>query len=392
MMRYQHRINHLLDKLVRPELHLFHVTRSTFLVMGYIGLLLACLLAMSLVMFWGLSYGLMALLIVTAVTTFLALNMLVKIITGQEMIVCIHHQVAVLLVTALLLRLLHQPVLPYLAITMLGVGVFIGTGRIGCLMVGCCHGRPSRWGVCYQHTHAAAGFAPYFVGVRFFPIQAVASCLLFANVAVGVLWVLLGDPGQALVWYLVVYCTGRFFLEFFRGDPGRPYFWGLSEPQWNALVVILAVLSVGAGGLVPVLGWQVAATAVVTLCALVVVIRARSPQKDRRYYWQPRHVKEVAEAVNQIHPKPFIGTPVVMDVITTSLGICISASHVPGADGMVNHYALSAANGTMTPANAAAVAALIMHLKHPAQPSELVTGSQGIFHLLVPAQRGVIHE
>ncbi len=381
-----------MDKLVRPELHLFHLTRSTFLVMGYVGLLLACLLVMSLSMFWSLSYGLMALLIVTAVITFLALNMLVKIITGQETIVCIHHQVAVVLVTALLLKLLHQPVLPYLAIIMLGVGVFIGTGRIGCLMVGCCHGRPSRWGVCYGHKHAQAGFAPYFVGVRFFPIQAVASCLLFANVAVGALLVLLGKPGQALVWYLVVYCTGRFFLEFFRGDPARPYFWGLSEPQWNALVVTVVVLSAGASGLLPVLRWQLAATAVLILGALVVIIRARSPQKDRRYYWQPRHVREVAEAVNQIYPRPLTGTPVVMDVTTTSLGICISASHVPDADGFVNHYALSAANGTMTPASAAAIAALIMHLKHPVQPGELVNSNRGIFHLLVPAQLGVRDE
>ena len=168
-MTLQQSFNRQLDRLVRPEVHLFGLTRSTFLVMGYVGLVLASLLAISLVMFLGLSYWVMALLIFTAVNTFLSLNMIVKIIIGKEAIVCFHHQIAVILVTTFLLNLFNQPVLPYLTITMLGVGLFIGMGRIGCLMVGCCHGRPSRWGVCYRHEHAEVGFASYFVGVRFFP-------------------------------------------------------------------------------------------------------------------------------------------------------------------------------------------------------------------------------
>jgi prolipoprotein diacylglyceryltransferase len=385
-MTLQESFNRQFDRLVRPEVSLFGLTRSTFLVMGYVGLFLANLLAMFLVMWIGLSYWIMELLIVTAVMTFLALNMLVKIITGEETIVCIHHQVAVLVVTTLLLKILQQPVLPYLAITMLGVGVFIAMGRIGCLMVGCCHGRPSRWGVCYRHEHAAAGFAPYFVGVRFFPIQAVASLLLFGNVAVGTLLMLLDKPGQALIWYLVMYCTGRFFLEFFRGDPDRAYFRGLSEPQWNALALTLAVFMLGVAGWLPVLWWQVGATAVVNLCALIVITRTHLPQKGRLYYWQPRHVREVAEVVYQIPLEAASGTPIALDIKTTSLGICISGSRVQSAEGLIKHYALSATNGTMTARDAADVANLILHLQHPAQPSELVTGHYGVFHLLVKPQ------
>jgi prolipoprotein diacylglyceryltransferase len=378
--------NTQLDRLVRPQVHLFGLTRSAFLAMGYLGLFLACLLAMSLVMFSGLSYWLMALLILTAVITFLSLNMVVKIITGWEIIVCIHHQVAVLLITALILRLLNQPILPYLAITMLGVGVFIGIGRLGCLMVGCCHGRPSAWGVCYRDEHGAAGFDPHFVGVRFFPIQAVASFLLLANVTVGALLVIIGKPGEALVWYLTAYCTGRYFLEFFRGDTNRPYFQGISEPQWNALAVILAVFLTGIGGWLPLLWWQAAVTAVVLMSTLVIVFRARLPRKNKRYYWQPRHIHEVAAMVRGVTTTRMSNTPIALDVNTTSLGVRISASEVQGEEGPIKHYALSADDGGMTVDNAAVIANLIMHLQHPAQPSELVAGNQGIFHLLVRPQ------
>ena len=378
--------NRVLDWMVRPEVRLFGLTRSTFLVMGYVGLFLACLLAMSLVMFWGLAFWLMGLLILTAVITFLSLNMAVKIISGWEMIVCIHHQVAVLLITTLLLRLLNQPVLPYLAITMLGVGVFIGIGRLGCLMVGCCHGRPGRWGVCYRQEHAEAGFAPYFVGVRFFPIQAVASLLLFGNVIVGTLLVLLGNPGAALVWYLVVYCTGRFILEFFRGDPARPYYRGLSEPQWNALVVILGVLLVGMAGGLPVLAWQIILTVVICLLALVMMLRAHFPRRGHWYYRQPRHVQEVAELLMKESLLAAIETPITLDPETTSLGLRISAGRINGMDGPVKHYALSAVDGTLSAAHAADMAALILQLQHPTEPGQLVAGNQGVFHLLIQPQ------
>jgi prolipoprotein diacylglyceryltransferase len=216
--------NQNLDTLVRPEVHVFHITRSTFVVCGYAGLALGTLLCMLLAMYQGLSLWISGLIVVTAGFTFLGLNMLTKVITGEERVVCYHHQIAVLLVTTGLLRLLGQPTLPYLDATMLGVGLFIACGRVGCLMVGCCHGRPHGWGVCYRPEHADAGFESYLVGVRLFPIQALASLWLFTAVLVGSGMVLLGyAPGEALAWYIVAYSAGRFCFEFIRGDPDRPY-------------------------------------------------------------------------------------------------------------------------------------------------------------------------
>jgi prolipoprotein diacylglyceryltransferase len=55
----------------------------------------------------------------------------------------------VMLVAAAFLWLLHEhePIIPYLDVTILVIGIFLVCGRIGCLMVGCCHGKPHRWGV-----------------------------------------------------------------------------------------------------------------------------------------------------------------------------------------------------------------------------------------------------
>ena len=47
---------------------------------------------------------------------------------------------------------LELPVLPYLDLTCLGLGIFLVCGRQGCLMVGCCHGKPCGWGIGRQSS------------------------------------------------------------------------------------------------------------------------------------------------------------------------------------------------------------------------------------------------
>ena len=198
----------------------------------------------------------------------------------------------------------------------------------------------------------------------------------------------MGKPGEALVWYLVIYSSGRFFIEFFRGDPARPYFWGISEPQWNGLVVIVAVFLVGIMGTLPLLWWSVMVTAVVSTVVVTVALRTHWRKLDKKLLLRPRHVEEVAQAVSDIVDanEEEADAPVMMDIKKTSLGICISAGQVKGAAGSLNHYALSSDNGLMTAEIAAVIADLIMHLKHPIEPGELVTGNRGVFHLLVQPQ------
>lgn len=95
-------------------------------------------------------------LVMAASFTFLALAMAAKIVPGKETLVYYQHEIAVMITATFLWRMLRQPVLCYLDVTILGVGLFLAFGRVGCLMVGCCHGRPSPWGVCYARFSSMA--------------------------------------------------------------------------------------------------------------------------------------------------------------------------------------------------------------------------------------------
>src|SRR5947209_3943111 len=224
-MNVKNLFNRALDALARPEVVVLGRPRSAFKLCGYVGLACAVVLGLALAAQTGLRLWAAALLVPSSALTFLALALATKIIAGGERLVYYHQEVAVITVAGLLLWLLRQPVLPYLDATALSVGAFLSCGRVGCLMVGCCHGRPHRWGVRYGAGHAAAGFARYYVGVRLFPVQAVESLWALYVVAAGGVMVLSGRPaGSALAWYAVAYDAGRFCFEFMRGDPERPYF------------------------------------------------------------------------------------------------------------------------------------------------------------------------
>ena len=73
---------------------------------------------------------------IAAVITFTGLVIATKMITGEEKLIYYHHEIAVLLNISLFLWLIHQPLLPYLDISILGIGTFLFCGRLGCLMVG----------------------------------------------------------------------------------------------------------------------------------------------------------------------------------------------------------------------------------------------------------------
>src|SRR6266536_430673 len=243
-----------------------------------------------------------------------------------------------------------RPLLPYLDVTVLGVGLFLACGRVGCLMVGCCHGRPASWGVRYRDEHAAAGFPAYLVGVRLLPVQALESVWALAVSLAGAGLVLAGAaPGVALEWYLVAYAAGRFFLELVRGDAGRVYLLGFSEAQWTSLASPLAVTLAGAAAALPV--------------------RRRLAAVPSHRLLRPRHVREVAEAL----AAPAHGRPA---VTTTSLGIRVSAG--------AGRYALSSATGDMDEAAARVLARLIAQLRPQdgARDLTVAEGRWGVFHVL----------
>jgi prolipoprotein diacylglyceryltransferase len=208
------RLSSCLDRMAKPEISLGRKTHSAFRISGAIGFVLAVSLAMAFALHQHLSVLVITAMMATAIAVFFAVALITKSVLGQERLVYYQQQTAILLAVGASLWLLRQTVLPYLDVIVLGIGIVLAVGRIGCFMVGCCHGRPHRFGVCYRREHMHAGFASYYVGVRLFPIQLVESLWVAGIVIAGVEMIQCrAAAGTALAWYIIGNGFGRFFLR-----------------------------------------------------------------------------------------------------------------------------------------------------------------------------------
>jgi len=284
---------------------------------------------------------------------------------------------------------LHQSILPYLDMTILGVGMFLSCGRVGCLMVGCCHGRPHRRGVCYRNEHAAAGFTPYLVGVRLFPIQLIESFWVFITVLVGSVIVLRGNtPGAALAWYSIIYNLGRFFFAFMRGDAERSDHWGFSEPQWISIILSTLVVIGEVTGLLPFQLWHLAATTLLVGTMIFMTIRRKAENSVKFHLLHARHILEIAKTIysETVFPYQLEGknlNPGEILVPTTSLGFQISNGEVETLEGQVTHYTLSHKSEVVSLDIAQTLTKLIIQLRHPNASSELFSRKPGIYHMII---------
>lgn len=359
---------------------------SSFRLCGFTGFLLAVVQAIILAKHLRLACLVLVGIVGTTILTFLALAFVTKILVGQERITYYHHEVSDLVVAVLFLRLSNQPVLPYLDVIILGVGLFLACGRLGCTSVGCCHGRPWRWGVKYNDEHAQAGFPSYLVGVRLFPVQALESFAVLLIVATGVAKLLQGSrPGAALAWYVMTYGVVRFCLEFVRGDAVRPYWLGFSEAQWTTLVLMLCIVWAEYLRLLPLRRWHLAVTLGVAAAVAVIMLIRLVRRTPLHLFLQPRHVKEFAEAIARVSaesPNCSGGKPAIQ-IAHTSLGIRISAGLVPCGLREVRHYTLSSSLKPITAQAARRLSNLILCLRFPAESAELLETGDGVFHCLI---------
>ncbi len=386
------KFNSRIDKLVGPKLLIIQRSWSTYQVFGYTGLFFAILLTMTMVTHLNLSHWVMAGLILAAILTFLGLAMVTKIISGEESLIYYHQEIAVMAVTAVLLRLLHQPVLPYLDVMMLGLGLFLGFGRIGCLMVGCCHGRPHNCGITYRKEHSAAGFTPYFVGIRLFPIQALESLCAFFIVIIGTILILHGyPPGEALAWYVIAYGIGRFCFEFMRGDPDRLYLLSFSEAQWTSLILMSMVVWIELSGNLPYHLWHAGVVVCMVITMIAVYVKRRFQKTGKYKILHPDHIKEIAQVVekvsipiqNKIDTSKHTQETTIVPIAQTSLGIQISVGTIEGTKGRIFHYALSNKNGDMSEDKANILSDVISKLRHSSGSSKVIKGNNGVFYVMV---------
>lgn len=91
-----------------------------------------------------------------------------------------------------------------------------GFGRIGCLLAGCCYGRPTYLpiGIVFNNSP----FAPS--GVRLHPTQ-IYSAIFDFLLAIFLVWYdkRKDENGKTFALYIIIYSIGRIIVEVFRGDP-----------------------------------------------------------------------------------------------------------------------------------------------------------------------------
>src|SRR6266487_4250726 len=166
----------------RLNLRFFSITINSFYFFGLLGYFTSITLGIFLCYFLKLGISVVLLMSLVGAVTFFALAFVTKILTGEESIVYYHHEIAILIFCSLTLKLLHYSVLPYIDITLLGIGTFLAFGRIGCFNVGCCHGRPGKFGYQYGEHHVAEGFTWYFKNITLLPVQLIESAFVFCIV------------------------------------------------------------------------------------------------------------------------------------------------------------------------------------------------------------------
>ncbi len=338
---------------------------APFRVSGLAGLVAAVGVALSLSAARHLSIAVELALIATAIAVFLGLALATKAVTGRETLIYYHHEIAVLAAVAGVAAVLGAPVLAHLDVTAAGLGAFLVLGRLGCLLVGCCHGRPARHGLVYGPGHADDGFPAYLVGVPLVPVQAIEAVAAATLVAVCV-WVVPSTPGSAFATYVTGYALVRFGLELLRGDPVRRYLHGLSEAQWTSLALVGVMVALAGLGLVPGLAEHLAAWATLGLAALIV---AKAPSSSVLH---PRHVRELATRF----PASRAGRPVLTE---TSQGVRLSTGAVAG----VTHYTMTRPGRPLREAEAAELARLISWLGDVRAPARVVAGAAGAYHVVV---------
>jgi hypothetical protein len=356
------------------------VARSPFRLFGWLGFVAASVLCLGLTLhqrgsLWGL-VGIGA----ASAASFFVLALATKVISGTERLVYWRHHLAAVAATVLVVGMARLPLLPSLDLVTIGLGTFLAFGRVGCTLVGCCHGKPSRVGLRYDAALAEAGFPRYYVGIQLFPVQLVEAlaALLLTGAATVASWTG-ARPGTATVIYLSGYALVRWGLELARGDSARPYGKGFSEAQWTSLAMATAVAALAWCHWLPG-GRMLASVPLALVAAMAVTARLRAAALARgELILFPVDVRELAEAVVLLAATHEPGT---VPVAQTSRGLRLSAS-TPDGD-RVHHYAISCARGSLARPAAARVAREIMRLRHPfCRSSELLGGAHGVHHLVV---------
>ncbi|MBU4484058.1 prolipoprotein diacylglyceryl transferase [bacterium] len=125
------------------------------------------------------------------------------------------------------LKVRKKSVLDYINNTVFAVPVVIFFVRLGCLLNGCCYGKPTDFFVHLIFTNPASTAAHYYPGI---PLHATQFYnMLNAIVLWAIMWVIhkkVKMKGKFLVTFFLYYGFSRFMIEFLRGDTDRGMWFG----------------------------------------------------------------------------------------------------------------------------------------------------------------------
>ena len=112
-------------------------------------------------------------------------------------------------------------------------------GRLGCLMAGCCYGKPTDlgFGLTFTNPHSLAP-----LNIPLHPTQLYSAITGF--IIFGILMLLYKKRtfnGQVFLWFLILHSTARLFVERFRGDE-RGIFLNsnMTTTQLVAMLILMA--------------------------------------------------------------------------------------------------------------------------------------------------------
>ena len=373
-------VSNVLERLTQPRIHIGSRDFSSYHVFGALGILLAGVIALSLTYSRGLSISIMiGLFIVSAAVSWLNVY-LTKKITGKDRLVFLRYFLPMLACGVLFLRIIGQPVLLYIEALMLGIGAMQGVGRIGCFMVGCCHGKPARIGFRYSEEHARYGFPRRLLNLRLFPVQLLESVWIFVSVGTGIGLVLMNaEPGLGLAVYLVMFSAGRFCLELIRGDRWRRHFGYFSEAQWVSYGIITSVCLLSRYDVLPFRWWYIVVWGVVSVLMITLVNWRRSEDHPID---EPLHRSEVVRSLFKLDQGRRLPQGDAVHVRTTSRSLQLSQGRVYHLEGDLYHYTLSFKDRKMQLRDARALANIILNWHpHPGKTT-LIEENSHIFHLI----------
>jgi phosphatidylglycerol---prolipoprotein diacylglyceryl transferase len=116
-------------------------------------------------------------------------------------------------------------------------------GRTGCLLNGCCYGRPTDlpWGIRFPADHATGGVSVHPTEIY----DGLLNLVLYFFLA----WLFRHKKfdGQIFATYLICYAVTRSIVEYFRGDYSNlHYHLGLTPAQWISVPIFVAGLALAA--------------------------------------------------------------------------------------------------------------------------------------------------